>query len=189
MPLLDCQNAVLAEALVGSIICPGVDDVLTYAPRTVTLRLADERPAPTVPAFGWHRISARRLGAWPITALTSVTVGGTDVTADCTFDRFGIQRNAPQPEFPPFAEITVVFATGFKENSDPRAPTSLLAALEATASLLSSNSSGVLSKTLGEVSVRYGFAVGASTGANGRTQALPEHIMQIIRPYCLETYA
>jgi hypothetical protein len=158
-----------AVALVGAFICPGVPGVLEEKARTVTLRLADEPRAAFVPAQGTRRVSARRLGAWPVTALTSVTVDGVDVTSECSFNRFSVTRASG---FSAASEIVVAFKTGYTT-----LPTDLRTVILQLADTLTKNPDGVKSERVGDVSTEYALPASPS--------GLPDWAATALDPYRL----
>lgn len=178
----------LAQTLIERIVCPDVPEGLAFTNRSVTLRLIDELPAPLVPSFGWNRVSARRLKAWPITGLTSVTVDGVDVTSSITWDRFGLERNTPYYQaFSPYSVITVAFSTGFKnDGAEPKLPNALRQAITELARIVQISQNGLDSKKLGDAQVVWS---NNSWDSNGSGLVLPATVRSLIAPWVLESYA
>lgn len=174
----------LAIAAIGNYICPGVPDILESASRSVTLYLEDAYPVPPyVPLMGRYRLSASLLGYWPITALTSVTVAGEDVTGECFFDRFAVYRRQSAAPFPVGREIGLEFKTGWEE-----LPSDLYQATLQLAYLYAQNPAGVEMEKIGDVTVRYGKV--ATSGNNAGTipsaiTELPPGIARLLDPYRL----
>ena len=174
---LSADQAVQAAVTrVEAFICPGVTGSLTEATRVRTFRLLDDPRAPLVPAFGTWRLSARRLGAWPITGLTSVTVDLVDATGDCAFTRFEVTRAQDKPPFLPQSVVSVAYRTGFGTIPLPEA---IRQAVFMTADALQANPRGTQSETLGDATVRH-----AALDGNG----LPPGVSDLLAPYRLVTF-
>lgn len=166
-PLTPAEAAAQAETLIAHAICPDLPD-LTPHPWQAQYRPRDTPRAYGVPAYGTRVIGPSLLRRWPITALTRVTVDGTDITASCTFDTFSVRRDVLAPEFGPLALVTVEFQTGW---SPADLPAPILQAMRLTAqSLLTAPPLDVESEKIGDHSIKY--RVPEASGIPAAAQAL-----------------
>jgi len=153
------QKALLnrAETLVAQAICPQLTGLETQV-WTAEVRIRNDLRAFGVPLYGKRRLGPEALRVWPITGLTSISQDGTDIKAECTFDRFSIRRDAFSPEFSPLGLIAVVFQTGWEAYELPE---QIKEAVLLTLQTLQATPVGIVSERIGDVQTTYRATPGA----------------------------